>query len=147
MDWGETFEQVSIHAILALRYFLYVALSDSMCFITPGPCLTPCNSFFMIFIQAAFIVCPLRSHILLQNCSTSFALGCCTFVFSYFLVEFSFVFEGPLLIVLLDSTSYLLSPWSLDLSLQVVLLDLSAVFFLSFNPNIILCSFLPQHHR
>ena len=45
--------------------FLSVALSDSRCMSATGPFSSTCNSFFMLFIQSAFLWCSFCSLILL----------------------------------------------------------------------------------
>ena len=55
--------------------FFSVALSDSRCIITSGASSSPCTSFSMLFIHSPFPLCSFTSHILLQNCFSSFASG------------------------------------------------------------------------
>ena len=56
--------------------FFSVVLSKSM-YISPfGPSSSPSNSFAMLHIHSAFLLCSLGCHILLLNCSVSLASGC-----------------------------------------------------------------------
>ena len=121
---------------------LSVALSESRSIFTSRPSLSPCNSFSVLSIHLAFLLCYFRFHILLQNYFDFFESGCFYFLIYfpiYLSVKFSFdILESPVLIVLFDSVaiSSLLSPKPFDLSLQVALLDLPAVSLLFFHPNI-----------
>ena len=53
-----------------------VILSESMCSSAFGPSSSPSNSFAMLLIHSAFLLCSLACNILLQNCSASLASGC-----------------------------------------------------------------------
>ena len=55
--------------------FLIVTLSESNCSFALGPSSSSSNSFFKLFIHSGFLLCSLSSHILHQNCFTSFLSG------------------------------------------------------------------------
>ena len=83
LSWMEVnfLKPVSMYGITARRfpiyYFLSVALSESRYIFVLGPYSSLSNSFFMLLIHLAFLICSLRSHILLSLSSG------CWFVFMY----------------------------------------------------------------
>ena len=55
--------------------FLSIALKYSRCIISLGPFSIPYNSFSILFIHLAFLLCYSHSYILLQNSFATFASG------------------------------------------------------------------------
>ena len=57
-----------MHPIMTWRfqiwYYLSVAMSELRCIFALGPYSSPCNSFSILFIHLAFLICFLSSHIL-----------------------------------------------------------------------------------
>ena len=53
-----------------------VVLSKSMCISAFGSSSSPSNSFVILLIHSAFLLCSLGCYILFQNCSVSLASGC-----------------------------------------------------------------------
>ena len=56
--------------------FSSVALIESMCIFASQSSLTPSNSFSMLFIHSAFLLCSLRPNIFLQICLLFLSSGC-----------------------------------------------------------------------
>ena len=123
-------------------YFFKFALTKSRSIFALGSSLSPCKSISMLLIHSAFLLCWLRSHILLQNCFASFAfiLLICFNAFSpYLLVEFSFVvLECPVLSVFfgpISVFSFANTFWFISSSVLFLLI----VLFFSFHPDISSC--------
>ena len=76
-----------------------VILSKLMCISAFAPSSNPLNSFALLRIHSAFLLCSVGCHILRQNCSAFLAPGCwvCFRVISpNMLVEFSLLFWNAL---------------------------------------------------
>ena len=69
-----------MHVIISwrfpIRYFFSIALSESMRIFHFNPSSSPSNSFSMLLFHSVFLLCSLRSHILLPNCFLSLSSGC-----------------------------------------------------------------------
>ena len=144
---------LSLQGVFRLDIFLSVALSELKCISASRPSSSSCNSFFILFIHSAFLLCSFHFHILLQNCFVSFA---CWFVlvptgrifFCYFGRSFQnlflctlYQFVGGIFFHYFGKSSFvciawpysvtfwvsLLSPISFDLFLPAVLSDLSVI--------------------
>ena len=57
-------------------YYFSVVLSESMCIFTFCHSSSPSNSFPMLLVHSAFLLCSLGCYILLQNCLASLASSC-----------------------------------------------------------------------
>ena len=66
------------HHSLVFSTFIFfsVVLSKLMCISVFGPSSSPSNSFVILLIHSAFLLCSLDCHILVQNYSVSLASGC-----------------------------------------------------------------------
>ena len=89
MDRSKFLKPESMYTVMAWDFpfwhFFSVALSKCSCICTSGPTLISYNSFSMLFIHLAFLLCSFHSsHILLKNCFASFASSflVCTCTFS-----------------------------------------------------------------
>ena len=72
----KSFKPVFTNAIIAWRFpiwylFLSVTLSELRCIFALGSYSSSSNSFHMLLIHSEFLLCSIRSHILLQNCFVS----------------------------------------------------------------------------
>ena len=62
--------------ILRFGTFLSIALIESRCIFALGPSSSPSNTFPILLIHSAFLLCFLRSHILPTNCHVFLSSGC-----------------------------------------------------------------------
>ena len=109
-------------------------LSASKCIFAIRPSSSNSNSFSMLFIHSTFLLCSLRSHILLQNCFVSLSFGC-WYNFSHFLLAgriFFDVLECPVLSVMFYyvSMSFCLPSFTTTFPRIVLFVILGDCFFL-----------------
>ena len=121
-------------------FFSFSSVETTTTF-TSGTPSSPSNSFFMIFINSAFLIYSFCSHILLQNFFVSFASDCWFLCIVCRLVGWIFFryFGMPCFVCIVwpcPGTFWvsLLSAISFDVTLPVVLSDLSVVSCLFFIP-------------
>ena len=134
-----------------LVLFFSVVFSESMCNFTFGSSSSLSNNFAMLLIHSAFLLCSIRCHILLQNCSPSLESDCLyVFVpspptwwehfFDFWNVLFFFLYCFTLSWYIFN---LLFWPVLSSLFSRVVLSFFSLFVFFSFLPNIFQhCSFV-----
>ena len=148
----ECFKPESMDAIMALWYFLSVALNDSTSISASEPSLSLCDSFlYHLYNRLFFYVLSIPifySEIVLLPLHS--VVGLFYYILHLFdgRISFTSFWNVQFCLYCLTLSQCLLItfllPKSFDLSLQVALLDLSAVLFWSFHPEISLDAFPSQ---
>ena len=118
--------------------FLSIALSESTFIFVFSPSSSPFNSFPMLQIQSAFLLCSLRSHILLPKCFVSLLSGCWYMLAHSSLLAnriFFLVLECLILSCLDIFFVFLLSAVTSDLLPPVGLFVLIIELLFHFRPN------------
>ena len=116
-------------------YIFSVVLSKSMCISAFGPSSNPSNSFVILLIHSAFLLCSLGCHILVQNCSVSLTSGGCYVSVSssppHLSVEFPFVvLECPFFVCIVLPFVDIFLIFLLSLVLSGLLTQVVLLFFL-----------------
>ena len=147
VDGSEFFKPVSMYAVMAgpdifqFGTFFNVALSEPMSIFVFVSSSSLCNSFPMSLIHSVFLLCCLRSHILLQILFCFLVVGVCSCILPLLTGRIFFVvFKCPVFFLYYFSCFdiflvFLLLSVPSDFFLQVVLFVLLVLLF-PFPPNI-----------